>query len=677
MRDHDYFTSENDRLSLAGKLATHKGQSGGSAFSARDMNMESVLDVVVPDDDDKPDDAEKQADGEGNEPEQQGDKASPSKKDGRDGKDGKKDGKDGKFFDRDTHVPAAKRSFSRALELYKTTLDKTTADLKLAVGEAKALPQDIQTNIVSELKVASIRLCWLELVLGTREGDLGEHIRSFSRSMGGSDSLTIGQAPPTRSFASLVTWKTVEALETNFDTVTSVEGVASITEKYKGLKTPLIELNKSAVDAKLKLVKAQEDIKSLEEEKAKIANAEKQEKESASRKKRRMTSLIEAAPQLACQVPVCSTPGDFETISKTMNHSVPLLLATGAYDTKMIPDNADKSLSELLKGMARDLEASRSVPGSVTRGQQKITGDAAKLANEFTNMMALRCWKGVDVLSHPELGGSCDFTAFSMLSKCDPWSAAERGHLACCRYSFSGTREVVLCPEEAIYAFLQIKNPGFKPSFKELWTFFRMMDGPLLQKFIESEAGTSNVFFCTVGPGEVLLVPAAWCVCESVKGSESCVGLRRSYVDPEDAQAGKRLRAVMQELSPDGTSQTLTCLLLKQAIEVITGSDEPSAPLAIGAPPSGEAAKAEAEKAAKAEAAKAATEEAEKATRAEAEKAATEEAERAGTEEAEEAEKSEGAKAALAKAEQIVKDKMERAARELAAKGRRPQGRRS
>ena len=135
MKNHDFFGGEFDIHNLASRMAVHSGENGLDAFAGQDMNMDSVMDLAPVETDKKDEETENH------------EKNSEGGKPDKNGKDGSPKKDPPAFFDRDTLVPAAKRTFERGAELYKATSTKTAKELRQVVSEAEQVPDATKENV--------------------------------------------------------------------------------------------------------------------------------------------------------------------------------------------------------------------------------------------------------------------------------------------------------------------------------------------------------------------------------------------------------------------------------------------------------------------------------------------------------------------------------------------------
>ena len=114
---------------------------------------------------------------------------------------------------------------------------------------------------------------------------------------------------------------------------------------------------------------------------------------------------------------------------------------------------------------------------------------------------------------------------FFAMTPAYPFAQSEKWHFGTGRWSWFGTRQVVLTREEALMRFHRARMPGEpQPSFAQLWAYFKDMTAELLAMYLENQ-GKGSTFTCTVAPGEFLYTPPAYVVCER-SHADCCLGVR-------------------------------------------------------------------------------------------------------------------------------------------------------
>ena len=247
-------------------------------------------------------------------------------------------------------------------------------------------------------------------------------------------------------------------------------------------------------------------------------------------------------------------------------------------------------------------------------------------------------WRFVSVSSVWHLRSTCDLTLLA--SKSFP-GQAEKHHLGTARLTTLGTRQLVVSSENDVFKFMVARTPGLQPTFNDVWQFWRGMDACSMRQFI---ASGFQCWACSVGPGDLLLMPPAFVIAEKAMGGPCC-GLRAGVLIVPSTPLAMALCGTLDGIAAElakqkggkGDSKTLKVLeeasaCVKEALSSRkaregwdTGAAEPDdAEAAAQAAAEAAAAEATAAEAAAAEAAVAAAAEAPAAEAAAAEAAAAE-----------------------------------------------------
>ena len=109
----------------------------------------------------------------------------------------------------------------------------------------------------------------------------------------------------------------------------------------------------------------------------------------------------------------------------------------------------------------------------------------------------------------------------------------EQEWLACVRFQVCGTRQVIRTPALSLAASLPeaavAQPPATVPFKRRVWGLLFNMSLPAYKAY----AAKHPVYCCTVGPRELLYVPAGYVVAESINSSGDVMGFRMSLVVPE------------------------------------------------------------------------------------------------------------------------------------------------
>ena len=275
---------------------------------------------------------------------------------------------------------------------------------------------------------------------------------------------------------------------------------------------------------------------------------------SPAEKKRKLDGfeLMEYGPGVAQQVDRVATPDAFTTTAEQNKEwKAPLLFTTAAIAAITqnltgcvdILAHLDKAKVELIEEERKNKAAIRGtveVPQACMVRVKEAMSDLYPL-DRFTENGETTLHKTLE----PQLTAMTTNTVFAQ---------AEKSHMACIRWSYVGTKAVLMTPESAIMTFMTSRNPGTMPSFAAAWAYFKSMSQQLLAAYSENH-GKDLVFACTVSAGEALYIPAAYIVAERGQ-AENCVGVRMSvlsnYHGAELQKVLLELEARQKDKSPSG-----------------------------------------------------------------------------------------------------------------------------
>ena len=580
---HDLHTLSAD--SNLNDIAQRMVKSSGASAEAFSGDSFSITDVMAFQ---KPEQEEMDADSD-QEPQKKPAEDSASTSAGSTRQTGSSKCSDEGWFD--TRIAAAaKRSMTKSVELAEVSLKKTVRDLDAVIKQIKSLPDVQAARFVDEKKIAVTRHDMLSLVLHGAHEDLQKSIRSFQGGMGASAKMTIGNAPPSRHFASLVPWEYIKVELEKYDAASSKEDLDKIQKQIGIWRRPIHELERAAKDAMADLVKAQDDFKAHEEHKSKIEAAAAGQAATKRKAKRGSSStVLESGPAHGTEATSVATAGDVKNLPSTTDWTMPLLIPARSHEFtsfhKPSGEN-DKIMQRLLDKLCSDMEGQRGAQGAAMRGQRSCGEDTAQIAEDaFSEILPHAQWLKPAEMDHAEVKAACTWAAFAMMPSAEPWSGAEKAHLGAVRYSYKGTRSIVMTPGTSLYEFIQLRNPGVKPSFADLWHFFKSMDGQTMEQYVAKGApGEGALVFCTVGPGDIIIVPPVWVVAEKVVGTDPCIGLRRSFLQKGDAAGVAKLRVVLAELAGSGKAGTPSYQIIENALKLADpGGAEPKAAEAAAA----------------------------------------------------------------------------------------------
>lgn len=481
MQDHDFAQQQGggafNMQDMARRMMRNAGENA-NAFVAKDVQIEDIT-ALIPEDEDEDEDEDLQ--------ESEAVSASAASASKTPSKSSNQDG----WWNRDVNINNARRSLKKSLELTRMNLGKTLGELSKTIEAVEALGEAHKAQFTHEITSGRSRLHVLTLVLGDDGDALKEAIHSFQPRMG---EARRNVAPPCRTYADLVLLTSIEAELKRYDIVNTKEEMDMIPKECGLKKRPLLDLERSCKEAMASIVKAQGDVRSLDASKARFQdNADSSIKKRGRPARQSTKNICEHGLSYGTEVTCCSTEADLAALAATLDRSKPMLISAAASHAAVkIKEPKFEKLRGTLSQLNTDLEAQKLCVGGSTRGQKPLGGDEKALAEELIKSCVPHdswCLRLPDGLEKADvLQRAMGVCAFGLMAKCEPWSCAEKCHLGCVRFSFTGTRLMVMTPEASMFSFLGLRNPGVRVSFNDLWQYFRSMDDALLQLYTEKNA---------------------------------------------------------------------------------------------------------------------------------------------------------------------------------------------
>ena len=135
----------------------------------------------------------------------------------------------------------AKRAMRQQLDDLKIKLESTWTTAKDELAAVARTTPEVMEAVQDERKIAKNRVVAIDKVLGKPE-DLQEYIASFDVSMGCPMKVTLGDAPPCRQYAELVTLQLLYDHSATLDTAETKEEMESIKKFIGDKKKPIMGL---------------------------------------------------------------------------------------------------------------------------------------------------------------------------------------------------------------------------------------------------------------------------------------------------------------------------------------------------------------------------------------------------------------------------------------------------
>ena len=353
----------------------------------------------------------------------------------------------------------------------------------------------------------------------------------------------LGNSPPCRLFRSLLTLNEFNAIEGEIMMCNAKPELTGVTSNWKVFKGALLDLLSMCKSGVKRLASAIETAKKVVAE-CKVAETDGQRKKKSplpdagngpdgpgTAKKRKATvSLWE----------YFSHPENATTISTYQNGAETLQQFTFDVDLPAIVNCTTLKFLQSENVAKACLSVKKKVMESVEigRGQRvqedKPDGDGfwAALLKEFTE--ALPAGSKVENFQPPEL--LKEFfqpSAYCVLKDVES-ASTEPASVATFRFSATGTKQVALAPYSSIYNYLS--GIGSAPAPKDVSKFLKCSTPELVKEF-HAKHSKKQICYATVGPNDVLYIPAGFVFSEKVGAAHETTGIRISCLGPRHLAA--------------------------------------------------------------------------------------------------------------------------------------------
>ena len=113
--------------------------------------------------------------------------------------------------------------------------------------------------------------------------------------------------------------------------------------------------------------------------------------------------------------------------------------------------------------------------------------------------------------------------------------STEAAHFTALRLGFLGTRKMVAVELVPFFEFCNRKVAVSELKPKQLYHTFKTSDAAGLKAYVEADPEKHRVFFGTLGPGDLFILPGGWIFVEKI-GSQDYVGFRK-IIFPNTSEA--------------------------------------------------------------------------------------------------------------------------------------------
>jgi hypothetical protein len=143
-------------------------------------------------------------------------------------------------------------------------------------------------------------------------------------------------------------------------------------------------------------------------------------------------------------------------------------------------------------------------------------------------------------------------------------ASAENGHLASHRLGFKGTRRMICTQTLPLLEFLT--GTGAKVELQKCYHWLKTVTTDAAKLYIEADTTKHAIYHATVGPGDVLFLPAGWAFVEVI-GTQDFIGVRRQHISGADKVVLSEInRWLLSVEAPNATLQrAVDCLTMIEA----------------------------------------------------------------------------------------------------------------
>ena len=443
--------------------------------------------------------------------------------------------KKGRWFD----VARAQNTLKRqaGLILDKKTHEARTvkAMLEKEIASVGELPEEDQANYVAEVGIAEGRLKFLEACLqedAARLNKLVQEVRDGTVSA------------PSSNYEKLRCCKALAAeMHQKAEAVSSESCVAAAKEEMGAAREPFVLLVAAAKQAGRDIANAKTARQKAAQQKRKLDAAAQAAVQEAPAK-RHQAARVSSKPLFTFEVAevrrVPDHAGDADPAKDPFDFSAPFIVTapTGTPNPCPVPE-AQPELDSFRMRWVGSPERIRHGRGAVSIGDRTIS---LKLAAFLSGLCRLQ--PATDELA--TAAGLSDAVQQALrpgLFAAKEGDAVfnEQEWLACVRYQVSGTRQVIATPALSLAACLPqaavAQPPATVPFKRRLWSLFFNMGLQAYKAF----AAEHPVYCCTVGPRELLYVPAGFVVAENISSAADVIGFRMSLAVPEHPEGAHAL----------------------------------------------------------------------------------------------------------------------------------------
>ena len=383
-------------------------------------------------------------------------------------------------------------------------------------------------------------------------------MRKYIASFSTDGKKTLGGAPPCRSYQALIVISEFDDKAQEIEEAETKEALLAIQGGMKIFKNAYADLLAMARAAKNRLESSINDLKRQQQKEKDIESGQKaaatRGRPRKSAQQQNAASFVDSPELVGKDIPSVQADG---SASPPMDHTKPHIVRLSQELMKKLAPlkHTLASLETKFKGDASRLEAGRS--------QRLLPPEQRELMDEvlesiFPANHMLPKDKIVEKLKTDVL-----MPIGFVIAKACVTASAETAHLPTCRLGFSGNRQVICIPTLHLLALL---NKGCE-SKADLARAYHFLKTASVKTFQEGQQGDDScVYHATVGPGDVLYLPAGWCFFERVAGKSNYLGVKVQHLSLQSLPDLRNINSYLLAISKPNAN-------LQSAVDCLTRAE--------------------------------------------------------------------------------------------------------
>ena len=393
--------------------------------------------------------------------------------------------------------------------------------------------------------------------------DAKKALRKYIASFSTDEKKPLGSAPPCRSYQSLVVFAEFEEKLAEIEAAQTKERLIQIQNDMKPFKTAYADLLSMAKAAKNRLVSAIQDAVKQQQKRKDEQDQVAQAKRKPGRPKKADTvveTMVAAPSSVATDIESIVIKEDGKPASD-LNLAVPLIFRM---DPKHVAEFAvvkTATLAVLEQKFKNDPART-----STGRSQRALPADQKSSIVEFVHKLfpeghILDSAKIPDKIKNEQLVPAAFIVAKSWVT-----ASAEAGHLPTCRIGFGGTRAVVAVHTSSLLEHVS-QGGGGKADLARCYQWLKSASKEAAKAFVDANPTSKVLFHATVGPNDILHLPAGWMFYECISNGGSFLGVRVQHLSLSSLPQLHQLNSYLLSLGkPNAALQSaVDCLSLAEA----------------------------------------------------------------------------------------------------------------